>query len=69
MSAVSVVLKQRVAKILRQRVKSGLNPELADIVKKDMFDILNDSETMSIISVLLAAVIDREVNEFVKQSK
>lgn len=67
MSAVSLVLKQRVAKILRKRVKEGLAQELADIVKKDMFQVLNDEDFVGISSVLLAALIDYEVSNFVKE--
>lgn len=67
MSAVSLVLKQRVAKILRKRVEEGLAQELADIVKKDMFQVLNDEDFVGISSVLLAALIDYEVSNFVKE--
>lgn len=67
MSAVSMVLKQRVAKILRKRVKEGLPQELADIIRKDMFNVLSDDDFIGISSVLLAALIDNEVNNFVKE--
>ena len=67
MSAVSLVLKQRVAKILRKKVFEGLPQDLADLVKKDMFEVLNDEDFVGITSVLLAALIDNEVNNFVKE--
>lgn len=67
MSAVSVVLKQRVAKILRMKVKDGLPQELADIIRKDMFEVLSDDDFIGVSSVLLAALIDYEVENFVKE--
>lgn len=67
MSAVSLVLKQRVAKILRNKVQEGLPQDLADLVRKDMFEVLSDEDFVGITSVLLAALIDNEVNNFVKE--
>jgi hypothetical protein len=67
MSAVSLVLKQRVAKILRNKVQEGLPQDLADLVRKDMFEVLDDEDFVGITSVLLAALIDNEVNNFVKE--
>jgi len=64
MSAVALVLKQRVAKILRKKVKHGLPEDLADIIKKDMFKVLDDFDFMSTSAVLLAALLDSEVENF-----
>jgi hypothetical protein len=64
MSATASVLKQRVSKILRRKVKEGMSQELADLIKKDLFKVLTDDDFLKISSVLLAALLDREVSEF-----
>jgi hypothetical protein len=64
MSATASVLKQRVSKILRRKVKEGMSQELADLIKKDLFKVLTDDDFLTISSVLLAALLDREVSEF-----
>jgi hypothetical protein len=64
MSAVALVLKQRVAKILRKKVKDGLPEALADIIKKDMFKVLDDSDFLATSAVLLAALLDNEIENF-----
>jgi hypothetical protein len=64
MSAMASVLKQRVSKILRRKVKEGMSQELADIIKKDLFKVLTDDDFLKISSVLLAALLDKEVNNF-----
>lgn len=64
MSAVALVLKQRVAKILRKKVEDGLPKDLADIIKKDMFKVLEDHDFLATSAVLLAALIDEEVENF-----
>lgn len=64
MSAMALVLKQRVAKILRRKVKDGMSQELADLIRKDLFKVLSDDDFLKISGVLLAALLDREVNNF-----
>jgi len=64
MSAMASVLKQRVSKILRRKVKEGMSQELADIIKKDLFKVLTDDDFLKISSVLLAALLDKEVSNF-----
>jgi hypothetical protein len=64
MSAMASVLKQRVSKILRRKVKEGMSQELADLIKKDLFKVLTDDDFLKISSVLLAALLDKEVSNF-----
>jgi hypothetical protein len=64
MSAVALVLKQRVAKILRRKIKEGLPEDLADIIKKDMFKVLDDHDFLATSAVLLAALLDNEIENF-----
>lgn len=67
MGAMSAVLKQRVAKILRRKVKLGLKQDIADQIRKDLFDVLDDDDLHGVMSVLLAALMDYEVKQFDKQ--
>lgn len=67
MGAMSAVLKQRVAKILRAKVKRGLKQDIADQIRRDLFDVLNDEDMHGVMSVLLAALMDHEVKQFDKQ--
>jgi hypothetical protein len=41
-----------------------MSQELADLIKKDLFKVLTDDDFLKISSVLLAALLDREVSEF-----
>lgn len=67
MSAMAAVLKQRVSKILRRKQKFGLKPVIADQIRKDLFNIIEDEDMHGVMSVLLAALMDYEVKEFDKQ--
>ena len=64
MSAMSAVLKQRVAKILRAKVRRGLKQDIADQIRRDMFKVLGEKDVYGVMPVLLAALIDYEVKQF-----
>jgi hypothetical protein len=67
MTALSLVLKQRVAKLIRKKVKEGLPQSLGDIVRKEMFEVLDDEDFIGVASVLLAALMDYEVENYVEE--
>lgn len=67
MSAISSVLKQRVAKLMRIKIKEGLPQDLANIVRKEMFEILDDEDFIGVAAVLLAALMDYEVENYVEE--
>lgn len=67
MSAISSVLKQRVAKLMRIKIKEGLPQDLANIVRKEMFEILDDEDFIGVAAVLLAALMDYEVENYAEE--
>jgi translation elongation factor EF-Tu-like GTPase len=67
MSAANMVLKQKVAKIIREKVDNGLDKELGDKVKKEIFELINDNNFLTMLPVILAALLDSEVRNFAEK--